>query len=212
MTISPTYQTIFFDLDGTISDSLTGIRNGINFACDTAGIERIPSDDIRKMIGIPLTVSLSSYCQNNKEKTAEAVNLFRQYYSEKGITECELYPGIKDLLAWASDVCRLYVVTAKPTLYATRLLEHLEVAKYFTEIKGCGMNGGHFSKSVLIREIGNHQHSIIIGDKKEDVLAGKECDIKTCGVLYGYGTEMELRVASPDFIVSSAKEMREILS
>lgn len=48
------FDAVFFDLDGTISDSFTGIENGIKLALKKSGIENVAPDLIKKMIGIPL--------------------------------------------------------------------------------------------------------------------------------------------------------------
>jgi phosphoglycolate phosphatase len=206
------YKNIFFDLDGTISDSYKGIENGIHFALEKVGVNPIPSDEIKSIIGTPLTESLKKYCLNDARKTAEAVESFREYYALKGIMESKLYPDIYELLVWASSFYKLFVITAKPTIYAVRLLEFQKVAQFFTEIKGCQLDGANFKKSDLMRPINKYSESVIIGDKKQDIEAGKEIGIKTCGVLYGYGTEKEIKESNPDFIAGSVKELKHILS
>jgi len=206
------YQNIFFDLDGTLSDSYQGIENGIHFALEKVGVNPISSDEIKSIIGIPLTQSLKKYCFNDEKKTKEAVDFFREYYALKGIMESELYPGIYELLAWASGFYKLFVVTAKPTVYAIRILEFHNAAKFFTEIKGCQLNSVNFKKSDLMRTVDRYNESLIIGDKKQDVEAGKEVGIKTCGVLYGYGTENEIKESEPDFIAASTRDLKNILS
>ncbi|MDX2173756.1 MAG: HAD hydrolase-like protein [Bacteroidota bacterium] len=205
------YQNIFFDLDGTISDSYKGIENGILFALEKVGIKSISSQEIKTIIGTPLADSLKIHCSNDLKKTSEAVACFREYYSTKGIMECELYPGMQELLAWASNFYKLFVITAKPTIYANQLLEFQKVATFFTEIKGCELESNNFKKSNLMRSIPNSIESIIIGDKKQDIEAGKEIGIKTCGVLYGYGTEKEIKESNPDFIVNSISELKHLL-
>jgi phosphoglycolate phosphatase len=206
------YKNIFFDLDGTISDSYKGIENGIHFALEKMGVNVISPDDIKDIIGIPLTQSLKNYFSNNPEKITEAVAYFREYYALKGLFESELYPNIYELLAWSSDFYDLYIITAKPTVYATQLLEFHNVSKFFSDIKGCQFNEVSFKKSDLMRSVSNYSNSLIVGDKKQDIEAGKEIGIKTCGVLYGYGTEKEIKESNPDFIAASTIELREILS
>jgi len=206
------YQNIFFDLDGTISDSYKGIENGIHFALEKVGVDAISSDEIKSIIGTPLSESLKKYCLNDDNKTKEAVDFFREYYTLKGIIESELYPDIYELLAWTSGFYKLFVITAKPTIYAIRILEFHNAAKFFTEIKGCELNSVNFKKSDLMRPLNKNSESLIIGDKKQDIEAGKEIGIKTCGVLYGYGTEKEIKESKPDFIAATIMDLKNILS
>jgi len=206
------YDKIFFDLDGTLSDSYNGIENGIRFALNKTGITEIPEKDIKKLIGSPLHESLTKYYFNDKQKTWKAVEYFRDYYDNKGINESQLYPGIVDLLQELSTISQLYVITAKPTLFAKKLLTYHNVASLFTDILGCQMEGGNFSKSGLIKQVPDLQYSIMIGDKPQDIAAGKDVGIETGGVLYGYGTEEEIIDSAPDFIINSVSELKRILS
>ena len=62
-----------------------------------------------------------------------------------------------------------------------------------------------------MRSVPNYNESLIIGDKKQDIEAGKEIGIKTCGVLYGYGSKNEIEESAPDFIATSVAELKQIL-
>jgi len=206
------YDKIFFDLDGTLSDSYNGIENGILYALKQSDIPEISKEEIKKLIGIPLSESLKKYCSNNTEKAEKACRYFRDYYDKKGIYESRIYPGIKKLLHELSVISELYVITAKPTLIATKLLSYHELDLLFTGILGCPANNSVFCKSVLISQVPYHENSIIIGDKAQDVIAGRKARIKTGGVLYGYGTLQEITNAKPDFIIDSVVELKKILS
>ena len=206
------YDKIFFDLDGTLSDSYKGMENGIRFALEKEGIRDVLDKDIKKLIGIPLHVSLDKYYFNDIQKTWKAVECFRDYYVKQGIKESELYPGVVNLLQEFSKISKLYVITAKPTVFANKLLSYHKVAYLFTDIFGCKMEGGNFSKASLIRQVPEYKTSIIVGDKQKDIIAGKENGIKTVGVLYGYGTEEEIKDSNPDFTVHSVSELKAILS
>ena len=205
------YNSIFFDLDGTLCDSYQGIENGIRQALASNGITDVAAKDIKKLIGIPLHDSLDKHFFNDTDKTKHAVKVFRTYYDGQGITESELYPGIMELLHRLAAVSDLFVITAKPTLAAKKILNHHKVAHYFTDIFGCVPDGGNFCKSELINSAYERRHSIIIGDKAQVIEAGKKSGIKTCGVLYGYGTEQEIMEAVPDFIIHTVPELNDII-
>jgi phosphoglycolate phosphatase len=205
------YRKIFFDLDGTLSDSYTGIENGIRFALQKIGMRDICETEIKALIGIPLHQSLQKYFSNDAESIYRTVEYFREYYADSGVKESELYPGIQDLLQELSSVTQLFVITAKPTLYATKLLTHHNVAAFFTDILGCPMNGGNFSKASVMRSIPDLSLSIIIGDKQQDIAAGKELGIETGGILYGYGTKQEIFNAYPDHIIDSVPALKDVL-
>src|SRR6218665_1386252 len=125
------YKDLFFDLDGTICDSLPGIVKGIRFAMNQNGTDELDEDEIKKLVGIPLNDSLKRFYPDNAEMIQKTVGHFRTYYAEKGLFESELYDGIKELLEDLSSVCRIHLITAKPTGYATKILEHHGVLQCF---------------------------------------------------------------------------------
>ena len=91
------------------------------------------------------------------------------------------------------------------------MLEHHGVASLFTEILGCLPDEKDFKKANMIRQTLKGENAIMIGDKPQDIQAGKECNIRTCGVLYGYGTVEEINAAAPDFFASSVEALYPIL-
>lgn len=208
----PKFDTIFFDLDGTISDSYPGIENGIEVCLRKSGVQNINSELIKKMIGTPLTVSLNKYIFGNEpEKVSTAIGHFQDYYGTKGVYESTPYPNIPNLLNELSKKSQLYIVTAKPTPYAKEILAHQQLDHLFEEIFGY-TEGEKFSKADLIAKTGKLKNAIMIGDKGADIIAGKQAGIKTAGVLYGYGTAPEILAAQPDYTLKSTSELIDLLA
>ena len=209
------FDAVFFDLDGTISDSFTGIENGIKLALKKSGIENVAPDLIKKMIGIPLNISLGTFVFNDNpkhdaERIARAIDYFRDYYSTIGLFESEIYPNIPEMLEKLCKHAKIYIITAKPTDYAKKIVAHHKIDPFFVEI--CGFNGEeNFNKADLIKRIAPKSNSIMIGDKSQDIVAGKEYGIQTAGVLYGYGSRSELMASKPDFIVENPSDLIPIL-
>ncbi len=67
------YDTFFFDLDGTLTDSSLGITNSVIYALKKYGIEETDRTKLYPFIGPPLTVSFEKFCGFSKEQTAKAV-------------------------------------------------------------------------------------------------------------------------------------------
>ena len=57
----------------------------------------------------------------------------------------------------------------------------------------------------------NLDEIIMVGDRKHDVLGAKANNIKSIGVLYGYGSKEELENAKADYIVKNPKELVKLL-
>lgn len=75
------YQYIFFDLDGTLTDSKEGILNCLRYAFEKLGDPVPPETELIKFIGPPLQDSFMGFCGYSREKAIRAVELFRERYA-----------------------------------------------------------------------------------------------------------------------------------
>ncbi|MGT2749634.1 HAD family hydrolase [Streptococcus orisasini] len=212
------YQTILFDLDGTLTDSGQGILNSIRYAL-TQLDRPIPDDHLLKtFIGPPLKTSFEQTLGMSLAESQAAIALYRDYFREKGIFENQIYPGIPELLADLKDQKKqLLVATSKPEVFAQQILEHFELSHFFEIIIGASMDSSRSKKSDVIAyalkntDTINPAETIMVGDRKYDILGAKENQLASLGVLYGYGSFEELQAAKADYIAKSTEDLRKIL-
>lgn len=209
------YQTILFDLDGTLTDPALGITNAIIYALKKYGIEVSERSELFKFIGPPLLESFERYYGFSTEQAREAVEFFREYYREQGMFENQVYEGIEELLLQLKEANKtLIVATSKPEEFARKILEHFDLAKYFTYIAGSNLDGTRVKKQAVIEyalaacRITDLQRVVMIGDREHDVIGAKQVGISVVGVLFGYGSRTELEAAGADFIVAEVTDLR----
>lgn len=210
------YEFYFFDLDGTITDSALGITNSVMYALKKYGIKEENREKLYAFIGPPLTDSFQKYYGFSKEQSWKAVEYYREYYKYQGIFECEVYEGIKSTLSTIQKNGKKAVIaTSKPEIYAKRIVEHFQLNSYFDGVYGMELNGGRGTKSEVIQyalrecNIKDLNHVLMIGDRSHDMIGAKENGIQSLGVLYGFGSEKELKEAGADSIVHTTKELNE---
>ena len=117
------WNTILFDLDGTLTDSGPGIMNGISYAVEQMGLPAHGRDFYRRFIGPPLQWSFQNFLGLDEGPALEGVRVYRDYYNRQGIWENAVYPGIPELMADLRDAGRtLAVATSKPESMALRVL------------------------------------------------------------------------------------------
>ena len=135
-------KAIFFDLDGTLTDSGPGIMNCAEPALAHFGIHVAHRDELRVFVGPPLRQSFARFGVP-EARIDEAIGVFRARYVPIGKFENTPYDGIADLLArLKAEGYTLYVATSKPEVTAIEVLEHFQMAQYFTRICGPSPRGG----------------------------------------------------------------------
>ena len=211
------YQTIFFDLDGTLTDSGPGITNSVAYALKKWKIEVEDHSTLNVFVGPPLAESFAKYYGFTPEECKKAIAYYREYYTDRGMFENSVYPGIEELLAHLKNTGRKVVVaTSKPEVFAVQILEHFHLARYFDRIAGASMDENRVEKADVLRyaiEAGGYDLSkaVMVGDRENDVRGARENQLFSVGVLYGYGSRAELEKAGADRIVETVEELKKYL-
>lgn len=217
------YKYAFFDLDGTITNPGVGITSSVAYALNKYGIDVPDKTTLYPFIGPPLIDSFMKFYGFSKEKSREAVDFYREYYSVTGIFENEIYDGIEKMLATLKKrgvyIC---LVTSKPEEFAVKIIEHYGFTQYFDMICGAAMDESRTRKSEVIEyAMDNIERAcnlklsksdiIMIGDREHDILGAKEVGLDSLGVLYGYGNLEELTAAGATHIVENPIDILDIV-
>lgn len=209
------YETIYFDLDGTLTDSGPGIMNAVAYALAAMG-RPVPSRaSMRRFIGPPLSYSFQAYEGMSPEDARRAVELYRVYYNDRGKFENTPYPGIDRLLeALQAKGKRLYVATSKPEGLSVEILEHFGLAGYFERIAGSTLDDSRSTKIQVLRYaigMGGRERAVMVGDRHLDVEGARENGLPCVGVVYGYGSRQELQEAGALALADTVEDLLHIL-
>ena len=214
------FTHIFFDLDGTLTDPAQGITNSFIHALKFYGLP-IPSyQELCKLIGPPLPYSFETTFGFDHDKAMEAVAKYREYFASRGLFENKVYPGIPELLQTLKEQGKhLLVATSKPEEYSIKIIDHFGLSKYFDFVCGSLMDESRSKKSEVIAYAlecaalgkADKEKVLMVGDRFHDVEGAKANGLKSCGVLFGYGSRQELQEAGADFIVKSVNELLEVI-
>ena len=211
------YQTIFFDLDGTLTDSGPGITRSVAYALNKWNIKVGDYSVLNTFVGPPLAESFAKYYNFTPEQCQKSIEYYREYYVEKGMFENSVYPGIRELAAYLKDAGRkLVVATSKPEAFAVQIMEHFGLAQYFDRIAGASMDENRVEKADVLRyaiEAGSYDRSgaVMVGDRENDVRGARENGLPCIGVLYGYGSREELTEAGAARIAATVEELKKCL-
>lgn len=210
-------NTVFFDLDGTLTDPKEGITRSIQYALERLSALVPEMDDLLWCIGPPLRASLAQLLNGDDDAAGEALALYRERFAETGLYENAVYAGIPDVLkVLKSQGKRLFVATSKPHVYAERIVEHFGLGDYFEIVFGSELDGTRVEKTDLLQYViaqteTDPSEAVMIGDREHDMLGARNNGLSRIGVLYGYGSEAELRAAGAEQLVSSPAELLQTL-
>lgn len=168
-------------------------------------------------VGPPLREDFKKLVDTSDDSLVEKlVVAYREMYGDLSL-ESKLYPGIRELLVDLSKTKTLAVATAKPTISASRILEHLKLDHLFLTIAGSELDGTRSTKEELIKHVievcdGPSSDFVYVCDRGDDIIGARRNKVDSVGVLYGYGTAIEIEESNPTFVARNLEELTSILT
>lgn len=209
-------NTIFFDLDGTLSNSFEGISGGILYALERLNVPAPPRDSLKSFLGPPLLDEFKRRFDMDDDTSREAVRLYREYYPQKGIYEQYPIEGAEELLkTLRRQGIKVCLATSKPQQYAEKVLKIFGFENYFDGVVGATFDGSISAKADVIalalRKTGAlPENSLMVGDRFYDVEGAHACGVRCVGVLCGFGSRAEFEDCGADFIAEKLLDVAKI--
>ena len=214
------YQTILFDLDGTLTDSREGILNSVRYTVEHLGGAVPDTQTLLKFIGPPLQESFMKYCGYDAATALRGVQVFREQYVPVGQYENTAAPGMLAVLEHLKDRgYTLALASSKPEALCVNICNRFGFTPYLTAVTGSPENAD-WEKADVIREALRRLHLtdapregiLMVGDRKYDVLGARECGIDCAGVeFFGDAGPGELAQAGAVTVVSTPQALEEFI-
>ncbi len=204
---------VCFDLDGTLVDPLLGVRNCLRKTCDAFGLEMPPEGTVRDWIGFGMRESLATLeGLQDPARLEAAVDFYWERYREDGVFEHELYPGVFHLLhRLKRQGHRIYIVSAKPSLFARRIAYQFDLNLIFDDIFGSTLKGKWQPKTEVLAGLARQgtiwPGGVFIGDRGVDMEGARAHGLEAIGVTWGYGSREELRAAGAERIFDTVPDL-----
>jgi phosphoglycolate phosphatase len=204
---------VCFDLDGTLVDPLLGVRNGVRKTCEKFGLPMPDEATVRAWIGFGMRESLATVPGlEDPERLEEALDFYWERYREDGVFEHELYPGVFHLLhRLKRQGHRIYIVSAKPSLFARRIAYQFDLNLIFDEIFGSTLKGRWQPKTEVLADLAERgtvwPGGVFIGDRGVDMEAARDHGLEAIGVGWGYGSRGELEKAGAERIFDTVPDL-----
>ena len=212
-------MNLFFDLDGTLTDSKPGIINSFHHTLRAMGRPAPDAAALMPLIGPPLRDGLADLLETRDPDVLEtAVAHYREYFSASGMYENSVYPGIRSLLEGLRAAgARMWVITGKTDYFARKIVSHFDLLPFFNGITGSAADGSVSSKTEMVAGVLSNEgldaaRTVMIGDRKHDIIGARENGIAAVGVLWGYGSAEELTAAGAHVLSAAPKDLTDAIA
>ncbi|MGV8940487.1 MAG: HAD hydrolase-like protein [Lysobacter sp.] len=209
--------TLFFDMDGTLIDSVVGITRCVAHALTRMDVAVPPQAELRRWIGPSLRTSFGPLFDDPADVEC-AVEHYRERFETHGWREHDIYAGIGETIeSLHAAGHRLAVVTAKNEPHARKIVDHLPFGHRFDDVIGATIDGRLSDKPELIAEaLARLQlqpsQCWMIGDRRMDIEGARHHGMRNIGVLWGFGGEAELRAAGAQALASAPAQLPDLLA
>ena len=213
------YDYVLFDLDGTLSNTSKGVFNATDYMISKLRLRPLTEEEKRSILGPPLYQSFHKFFGLEKDDLENAVELYREYYHEKGCYENTMYDGIVELLfKLKKSGIKLMVATSKPNNITPKVLKSFGIYDLFDYIAAPDPKSESDDKSALIStaldavNCSDKSKALMVGDRLYDIAAANKVGIDSLGVTFGFGSRDELSSYNATYIANNADEIEYVVT
>ena len=210
-----------FDLDGTVLDTVETIAYYANASLEKNGISPIPVFEYKKLAGMGI-VKLIKNMLNYRDCFSEELfdRVFRDYdeaYNKNTTYKTKIFDGLKEVLdKLKENGIKLAIVSNKPDYAARDVVNMIYGKDYFSFVagqrEGIALKPSPESTLAVINDMNvSKSECVYIGDTSVDMKTGKNTEVFTVGVLWGFREKDELVESGADAIAETPKELYEII-
>lgn len=210
-------NTIIFDLDGTLINSLEDIADSVNQLLEKRNYPTHDLHQYRYFVGDGLIKLIErALPPDHLDQVMMIKQEFAQVYQQNNLNKTKAYPGIKELLSRLKNQgYNLAIVTNKPQDHAIKITNTLfpNCFKYIF-----GNSDRHPKKpdpclcNLVINLFDVKKNEVVyIGDSDVDIQTAKNAKVKSIGVAWGFRGAKELIASKADHVVNQASEILEVI-
>lgn len=214
------YNTVIFDLDGTLMDTLEDLANAVNEILRRNDYPVKTVGEVRRIVGNGLKQTLTLCLPEGTDKAVieKLLPEFASYYQEHCQIKTKPYEGIEDTLRELSARgYRLAIVSNKrdeavKTLNREWFEKYVKVAIGENESAGIRKKPAPDTVYQAIRELGSEKElAIYVGDSEVDKMTADNAGLPCISVDWGFRDREELEKLKPAYLISRPGELLEIL-
>ncbi len=209
------FETVLFDFDGTLFDSGPGITSCMRETLEKNGYHVDPGDTLSRFVGPPLPQALRDFYGITGEDAVRFIEEYRVIYAEKGIHGLKTIEGAEHFVRRLRALgVKTAIASSKPLRFVRIILGESAISDCFDVIGAAG-DDEKTEKSAIVAQAMRDLHAdpaktVMIGDRKFDVIGAHANGIPCIGLDSGFGEEGELQKAGALYVVRTYAELEKI--
>ena len=204
-------DTVLFDLDGTLLNTLDDLCDSTNFALAEFGYPARTLEEVRGFVGEGVRLLIERALPDSaKEKTDEVLAAFEAHYDKNKENKTKPYAGITEMLG---EVCAKYKTAIVSNKYG-KAVEELKTKLFPTVMLGLGEGGGRKKKPApdmpeyALEKLGSNKKSAVyVGDSDVDVATARNSGLPIIAVSWGFRSRALLESLGADIIIDNPREL-----
>ncbi len=211
-------DTVIFDLDGTLLNTLDDLTDSVNYALSSLGYPVRTADEVRMMVGNSVIYLIEKALPENTEKEQfdRCLSIFEEHYNKNMRNKTAPYGGIEQMLTDVKAAgYKLAVVSNKPDVFTKKLVEEL-FGEYIPLAIGRSDTIPRKPAPDMVlyamNQLGSESETTVyVGDSEVDVITSKNAGVPCIGCLWGFRDRATLEREGADYLISSPSELIETI-
>lgn len=212
------YDTVIFDLDGTLLNTLEDIADAVNYALREMGMQERTIEEVRCFVGngVRRLMELAVPSGTDHVVFEKTFKKFKQYYGVHCNDKTKAYPGVAELLGQLKDEGYALAIVSNKLDSAVKELSEI----YFEGIVkvAIGESAGAAKKPApdmvyaAIEELHMpRERAVYVGDSEVDILTARNAGLPCISVLWGFRDRDFLRENGGEMFARTPEEVRAYL-
>jgi phosphoglycolate phosphatase len=212
------FDTVIFDMDGTLLNTLDDLWAAVNYALREAGMKERTLDEVRAFVGNGVEKlmrrSVSADC--DEETFERTFKSFKAYYAKHSHDRTGAYAGVVELLRELKEDGYALAIVSNKLDSAVKELSRV----YFDGIVkvAIGDQPGLAKKpapdmvEAALKELGKtKEHAVYVGDSDVDFLTAKNSGLPCISVLWGFRDKDFLVACGADRFAETPEDVQKIV-
>lgn len=208
-------NTILFDLDGTLLDTLTDLTNAVNHGLRAVGLPECDSREVASFLGDGYVVLMERACKGRSDLASESLKHFTAYYAEHLEDNTVPYAGVTDSLKALAEKGRKMAIVSNKGDAAVKVLcakfFHPYVTEFFGVTDTMPKKPAPDMLYAAMRALGSERDDcVMVGDGEPDICMARSAGIDIVSVTWGFRTEEYLRTQGGRVFLHDPKQLADL--